>query len=901
MKKNALLPSIDSTGCLAEELEVRQMLGEVTTLLHEPAIVSSRMPNVSKEANVDDAIQLFLEARAASVKLRARRPAQNTLFKQTSYGSSTSQWPLDDRFKLIGTELVQGMWTQITNFVESNATWDIKLLVTYIKLNPSTDAWQLYMDTRRASFAAHPPDSLDTFLRQVPALLREDLDVFCVPCDGLALSIFPAPEIQVDAIERIAQVVDILYGPTLRSLLDTRVKSLVTDAIGWMDKSNQSLQLPFVSYAPAYVVNPKTRDFAYPYAIQPGKPLLGSAGSVANLTSLNRSFRFSMVSPRGGKTSGPGDVDVLLANPTQLGVWLQFAVDILQFTDTSVPSVLVNGIYVFLADLESVQARCKKKIKVDVKACVGWTVLALVSANAPPLTWIEATIAAYRKEDNSCQVILTPSTTLFESWLPLDTHIRMAPSDPNSRVHAGQRWLAFVDEVNTAARILSSDCPDACRIHVETAIWSTLSIPFRQADFIFSRYLRSAIHEVAQRDIVYESRAVGQFNTETGAYGYLVRFHEHLVRARCESLATIMYDVSNCLSLCFRSQAHMPLARQFVQVFQEELSVFLRGISNATGDATALEALIETAVGLGLMLDTWQTHTQAKLFGVGSRSVPTAATQWTHDTFAKVCATIEATKHTVLTCIYAQWRRECTQSYFPNIVQHAWTAPRPYFGDSRITAGVQCMVFRVDSLVRRVVSASAMPFGHAISTRPMQCMCWSMVSHGLESFTALYKALNVSRARLGQFKMDVLYMLCGTYQTTKCMRELATVADDVVKHLATHCVDVMMEWLEILALLFTPSAVLVDAVMQHEMRRRSKVPPPLPGTSKEELLDSQMQLLVSSLCISHDKSRLKVRTPFPLFTRDDMFMPCSLGKHIAFSSTATRSISETWSFGGSRC
>ncbi|RHY09824.1 hypothetical protein DYB36_010916 [Aphanomyces astaci] len=779
MKKKSLLPSIrDNTGCPADELEVRQMLGEVTTLLHEPTTMTRRKPSAPKDGHVDDAIRLFLEAQVASVKLRAQRPAQNTLFKQMSYGSSTSQWPLDDRFKLIGTELVQGMWTQITDVVASKTKWDIQLLVTYIKLNPTPDAWQLYLDTRRASFVTRSPDSLDNFLRHVPALLKEDLDVFCIPCDGAPLSIFPAPDIQQDAIERMNQVVDSVYGPTLRALLGTRIKALVADSTGWMDKSSQSLQLPFVSYAPAYVVQPQSREYAYPYAPHANRSLLGSSNSMANVGALGRSFRFSIASPRGTKAGGQGDVDVLLANPSQHGVWLQFAVSSLQFSDTSAPAVLMNGIYVFFGDLETVHSRCKKKIRVDIKACIGWAVLALVSpANAPSPTWIEATIESYRKDDNSCQVVLTPSASLFESWLPLDTHIRMAPSDPKCRIHAGKRWLALVDEINTAAHVMSGYCPDPCRRHVESAMWATLSNPFRPADFIFSRYLRSAIHDATRREIVLESRAVGQFNADTGVYGYPVRVQEHLLRARCESVATIMYDVSDCLHLCIRSNAHMSIARLFVQVIQEELSVFLREIAKSTmGDTTtALESLVETAVGLGLMLDTWQTHTQAKIFD----RAPTPTTQWTHDTFAKVCATILATKHTVLACIYAQWRRECTQSYFPNVAQHGWSSVKPYFGDSRISAGVQCLVFRVDSLVSRVVSACAMPFGNAVTTRPMQCMCWSMVLHGLECFSALYKAIQVSRARLWQFKMDVLYMLCGMYRSTQRIRELDTADDDM--------------------------------------------------------------------------------------------------------------------------
>ncbi|KAF0707617.1 hypothetical protein AaE_013531 [Aphanomyces astaci] len=298
----------------------------------------------------------------------------------------------------------------------------------------------------------------------------------------------------------------------------------------------------------------------------------------------------------------------------------------------------------------------------------------------------------------------------------------------------------------------------------------------------------------------------------------------------------------------------MSIARLFVQVIQEELSVFLREIAKSTmGDTTtALESLVETAVGLGLMLDTWQTHTQAKIFD----RAPTPTTQWTHDTFAKVCATILATKHTVLACIYAQWRRECTQSYFPNVAQHGWSSVKPYFGDSRISAGVQCLVFRVDSLVSRVVSACAMPFGNAVTTRPMQCMCWSMVLHGLECFSALYKAIQVSRARLWQFKMDVLYMLCGMYRSTQRIRELDT-ADDDMSMWAARCEDGMIEWLQILALVFAPAGLVIEEMTSRKKAELTPTESHLERTAKEVLLDDQMHVLVGLLCIHNDQNRLK--------------------------------------------
>ncbi|KAF0685976.1 Aste57867_22179 [Aphanomyces stellatus] len=884
MKKTQLvLPAIDH-AIPSDELPVRQLLSDVNTLLHES--VSGRKPSIpTNESNVDAATRLFLEARIAGAKLKVVHPdhshhtnaSRGSITKDTLImaGSST----LDDRFKVLGSELVQGMWPHIKEVAaaadKDGAAWDIHLLVNYIKLNPTSDAWQLYLDTRRRQFDALAPASLHAFVTSAAMGLATDLDVFCVACDNdtVPVSLFPSDDPMHDATQRTQAIVEYVYGPTLAALMTERVTPLVVDANAWMTKSMQTpMQLPFVSYASGTYTPPQSRTFAYPRAVSPlqtapsisQSALQNAQASASSSSPTNRSFRFAMVSPRGGGaailsggagrsdhraagSSADDAADVLLANPTQVGVWQQLSIDRSKFTATSVPSVLVNGLFVYFDDLESVATYCKKKLRLELKACVGWSVLALVSPNS----WVEGTIVAFRKDDNAVQVVLTSSSTASESsWLPLDSHVRLAPCDPQCRIHAGHRWLHLVDELNAAMRTIVHPCViPPLRPAVLRGLWRALAAPFRPADFIFSRYLRTALHNCTVLRRVFDSRPVGAFDPATGLFGFSHPEPEHLTRARCESIAAVLYDVADALAACAASGGHMELVRVFVQIVHEELDMFFGRLDASWRDTTAsLEAHVESAVGLALLWDTWRHHVRAKLRLDDDHPAPSTdclPMQWTRATFDKIVHAIDTSHLHLLQYIYLEWRRECTLSYIPNIVEQAWDAPKPYFNDTRVTAGVQCLVYRLDTLVRRCSGATATPFGTPVTVLPLVTMAWTMTLQSLSCVTALYKALEPSRARLDQFKLDLLYVVCGVYRIQKTLHTVGPPDDDDASW-TTPCYATLLVWLQKLALLFAPVPILLAHVPKKSNKGAQS------AAAKAAIVDNQMQVLLG-MCEPGDR------------------------------------------------
>jgi hypothetical protein len=120
------------------------------------------------------------------------------------------------------------------------------------------------------------------------------------------------------------------------------------------------------------------------------------------------------------------------------------------------------------------------------------------------------------------------SAITMSKWVPLDAiHIRVLPRDPQCRIHSGQRWLVLLHEIHRAIQILNrfvmhdnngndtngNDNNDNIHRHNSNSMtpavqpqlpqedtlyynwWALLSTVLRPADFIFSRYVRTALHQ----------------------------------------------------------------------------------------------------------------------------------------------------------------------------------------------------------------------------------------------------------------------------------------------------------------------------------------------------------------------------------------------------------------------
>ncbi|KAH9109157.1 hypothetical protein LEN26_000069 [Aphanomyces euteiches] len=840
MKKPPMLPHMDGLGCPPDELEVRQLLGDVATILHEP--YSSR--NKPDDSRLNEATRIFIEARTAAVEFRCRRRLSPAPVDKQESSDAAMTKSLDERLKLLGEELTHGMWTSLQEVVALAVPWDINLLIKCMKINPTPEAWQLFLDTRRSAVEKLSLSTLDSLNRSLPPMIQDDIDAFCVIISGIGIaSLFPSLDPCHDAIERIVALVDYVYGPLLHKVIDRRMREVVNDATGWLDKATLSMQLPFVSYFPPNWITKRAAIDAniFPRAF----PLLLSIPRSSNyVESLpvkdvsKRSFKFTTTSPR---ALAMKDMDILIADPSHHGLWIQQTVDLSDMSAVSAPNLIIDRAFVLMSELETVQARCKNKLRVDFKACIGWSVLIQISKDETQSTWMVGTITAYRKEDNNVLATIAGSAKMqLENWLPIDANLRLAPSDPRCRIHAGQRLFALLDNINDCAPF-----SDFVRRAILRGIWSSITPVLRPIRFIFSRYVRSAIREVLQRDCnVDNSRYVGQFVSSTGQYSHPVRLQEHLTRARAESIAAVLYDVGDCLQWGVGSEIHLELVRLFIQVVDEEVDSFCQSIlvSIEDTDTASLKTLIETASGLLLLVDTWQHHLRPRL-GL-EHPDPDPAMHWSYKTFDRIDGFLTSTAHTVLHYVYNEWRQECALSYFPHAIEQAWTADKPYFNDTRVTGGVQCFIFRVQMLVRRLVHGCTMPFGTPLIPQTISGLCWKIIAHSFDGFTALYRCLEPSRARLDQFKMDVLYVVCGLYQAQKCVAPLG----DSTR--PAHLVGGLMEWLQVLALLFAPC----DIILEHVPSAKKKSATAL---SKEVVLANQMQNLDQYLFHTMDEKVLK--------------------------------------------
>lgn len=111
---------------------------------------------------------------------------------------------------------------------------------------------------------------------------------------------------------------------------------------------------------------------------------------------------------------------------------------------------------------------------------------------------------------------------------------------------------------------------------------------------------------------------------------------------------------------------------------------------------------------------------------------------------------------------------ECVQFLVPVIDEQSWASCKPWFGNTRCTYAVQGFVFRTQMFLEYVKDLVITDTENILDVNEkLYELAARMMLDVLIRFAETYEKLVVSRSREGQWKIDILYLVCGVYKLLK--------------------------------------------------------------------------------------------------------------------------------------
>lgn len=305
--------------------------------------------------------------------------------------------------------------------------------------------------------------------------------------------------------------------------------------------------------------------------------------------------------------------------------------------------------------------------------------------------------------------------------------------------------------------------------------------------------------------------ATGRFSSSNNLTGTITeghsRLHRHhssvrlhpatlrggLVLSPFTKLAHHLLEETEVVGVCLQA-SNVALSRAFVQLVHERLTKLLRSLAPKfeRDESSRLEVVLTEYANASLLLYVWRIC-RHQLDAVprlarskrvsGSSSSSSMHTEWLDRTFERMDKLVLDLLHQQLHFAHRIFFHECASYVLPGIYEQAWTASKLWFGNSRCTYSVQFFVMRLQRLTE-FVSNKLLPLYErtlAVHDKLHDVTLW-MLLDALSCLASSYEALVVSRARTVQWKIDVLYLVCGVHKLLRLLDRMLTprvpMADD---------------------------------------------------------------------------------------------------------------------------
>lgn len=242
-----------------------------------------------------------------------------------------------------------------------------------------------------------------------------------------------------------------------------------------------------------------------------------------------------------------------------------------------------------------------------------------------------------------------------------------------------------------------------------------------------------------------------------------------------ERIAHHLLEETEIIGPCIQAN-NIAIGRALVQVFQEKLEKLARNVQALLerDETSPQEVTLDEYANLCRFLYVWRIcrhqldmiTRQDRLIKEGN----TIHTDWIDRAFERAERTILKMINLKLHYVHRAFFHECSSLVLPGVYEQAWASSKPWFANSRCTYSVQFFIFRLQMVFEHITTKILPQFERNLGVHDkMQDLASWMILDILPCLAASYDNLVVSRARMTQWKIDVLYLICGIHKLLRIL------------------------------------------------------------------------------------------------------------------------------------
>ncbi|KAF1775887.1 Protein of unknown function DUF4495 [Phytophthora cactorum] len=296
---------------------------------------------------------------------------------------------------------------------------------------------------------------------------------------------------------------------------------------------------------------------------------------------------------------------------------------------------------------------------------------------------------------------------------------------------------------------------------VGSALWKSVEPSISRGEHIFARYFRSILqHDVLTQvpPTVHSTRARSVSQTRSSS-------HENVLSAQDNAPQLVVRDMrgSHAVVHSARASSTLPLTKAGTGYFDEFGTYCSRRPSRLGRTGTTARSTISEATAAIPALSPFEKLAHHLL-----EETEIIGTCIQAQNVALSCAFVQV----LLEKIAKMNQQMLTSLQLPScsVEYVSWTACKPWFGNTRCTYAVQGFVFRMQLLLEYVNNTVLVGYERNLGVHEkVYELAVRMLLDVLTCIAEAYENLVASRARQGQWKIDILYLVCGVY---KLLRQL---------------------------------------------------------------------------------------------------------------------------------
>lgn len=295
-----------------------------------------------------------------------------------------------------------------------------------------------------------------------------------------------------------------------------------------------------------------------------------------------------------------------------------------------------------------------------------------------------------------------------------------------------------------------------------------------------------------------------------------------------EKLAHHLLEETEIIGTCIQAQ-NVALSCAFVQVLLEMIAKMKRHLQTMLRlpSCTVEQVLSEHANSCRLLF-VWricrhQVDTMARQGRKSKRRIVDNDSRyihldWVDQAFERVETQIHEMMNTLVHYAHRSFFHECMSYLLPGVYEQAWTASKAWFGNTRCTYGVQTFVFRMQTLLEYVNNTVLVSYERNLGVHEkVYELSVRMLLDVLACIAEAYESLVVSRARELQWKIDILYLVCGVFKLLRQLDQMfsARGASQIAKGKRKAMIDIRIICLQLLvrlAIRSGPAEVVLDSL-----------------------------------------------------------------------------------------